>query len=369
MPLGTGSETLNTLPQQGFVTDPAAFFQLTKKRVYNPLSFAAPGPGAARTLQLPQAGIVSKLLVTFVGSVTVANGTGTTTTTNEWPHNVLKAYKLNINGQNELHNLSGIDLAVLRYVRYPAYGDVVDQFPGNVGGGDALTNGEQDVHLTWEVPIAIDDVSLIGSLFLQSAASNVSATFQQAANDDLFTLTGDATVSIDGTFYVEMTTFEVPTTAEGNIVVPDLSRLHGINVVPVPFTNIGENRVALVRSSGQLTRLLVSAENAPNQRLSAKPGTAAASRLDALSLEYGARHRPFSFEPASSLLAINNHHYGGLTPYDRLVLDQVKENPTRDAINMQGLTELAVVVDVNSAVAITNGRIRVVQETLFSAAA
>jgi hypothetical protein len=43
----------------------------------------------------------------------------------------------------------------------------------------------------------------------------------------------------------------------------------------------------------------------------------------------------------------------------------VRENPPRDVILMAGVTELAVVPKVNTAVSISGGSVRIVQETLF----
>ena len=277
MPLGTGQEHLSTIPQQGIVTDPALFMQSTKKRVYNPIGFTAPDPGQSEVFDLPRAGIASKLQVTFVGQVVVTPGTGSVTSSNEWPYNVMRAFSLNVNGHSELWNCSGLDLAALRYVRYPAYSDVVDEFPGQVGGGDVLEAGTHDLHLTWEIPLAMDDVSLIGSLYLQSASSNVQSRISQALNSDLFILAGNGAVALTGRYTTELTTFEVPYDGERNIIVPDLSRLHGFTAQRVPFTATGENRVELIRSSGQLARLFVSAEKADNARLSAHPTTPAAS--------------------------------------------------------------------------------------------
>ncbi|MGH9042675.1 MAG: hypothetical protein ACRDZ3_20865 [Acidimicrobiia bacterium] len=46
-------------------------------------------------------------------------------------------------------------------------------------------------------------------------------------------------------------------------------------------------------------------------------------------------------------------------------MDFVKENPIRDAVFMQGVTELAAFVDLNDAVNPANCVARLVQETLF----
>jgi hypothetical protein len=344
------------------VVDPAAFFQMTKKNVTTPKSTPAPGPGGTAVLQLLQTGIVSKVLVTFVGQLTVA--TAAVTASDQWPYNLLKFFKLSANGANDLWSCDGIDLAALRFLRYPAYAERVDVFPDQVGGGGSIGVGTYDLYLTWEVPVAMDDTSLVGSLYAQSSATALQVSLTQAVNADLFSANpGNATIT--GTFYVSEVFFDVPFNADGALVVPDLSRLHGFNAVDVPITNTGETRIPLIRSQGQLSRLLTSVRSSPTQRLSAKPGTPANRKIDAIRLEYGGNQRPLVFDPAALLLAINNQHYGAPVPYDRLVFDFVRENPPRDVILMAGVTELAVVPKVNTAVSISGGSVRIVQETLF----
>ena len=68
---------------------------------------------------------------------------------------------------------------------------------------------------------------------------------------------------------------------------------------------------------------------------------------------------------AATLLAVNNQHYGATAPYDRLVFDFLRENPQRDVIYMQGVTELNVVPKVDAGVTVSAGEVRVVQETLY----
>lgn len=361
MPVGTGAETLSNVPAQQFVVDPASFFQMTKKNVTTPKTLA-PGAGATGGVQLLQTGVVSKLLITFVGTVTVA--TAAATTSDQWPYNLLKFFKLSANGANDLWSCDGIDLHTLRFCRYPAYVERVDAFPDVVGGGGNVAVGTYTLSLTWEVPIAMDDTSLIGALYAQSSATNLQVTISQAANADLFSA-NPGNVTIAGTWFVTETFFDVPYNADGALVIPDLSRLHGFNSVDVPITNTGETRIPLIRSQGQLSRLFTSVRRSAAARLSALPNAAATAKLEALRLEYGGNQRPLVFDPAALLLSVNNMHYGATAPYDRLVFDFVKENPPRDIILMGGVTELAVVPRVGSGVTVSGGTVRVVQETLF----
>lgn len=362
MPVGVGAETLQNIPVQPYVQDPASFFQMTSKNILTPRAPAAPGAGQSTSVQLLQSGVVSKLQITFVGTVVV--GGGAATTSDQWPYNLLKAFVLSANGQNNLWQCDGIDLAVLRYIRYPSFVERTDVFPDVVGGGGSVANGTYTLYLTWEVPIAMDDVSLVGSLYAQSSATNLTVTLTQANNSDLFS-TIPGTIAVAGTFYVQETLFQIPVDAQGKIIIPDLSRLHGFNAVDFPFTNVGEVRVPLIRSAGQLGRLLISARGSATNRLSAAANAASSKKLEALRIEYGGNQRPFVWDPATQLLALNNQWYGATAPYDRLVVDLLKENPPRDIILMQGVTELAAVPRVGSGVTPSGATVRLVQETLF----
>ena len=57
--------------------------------------------------------------------------------------------------------------------------------------------------------------------------------------------------------------------------------------------------------------------------------------------------------------------YGAPLPYDRLAVDNLKENPARDLFLLQGVTELVAVPRVGAGVTVAGGSVRLVQETLF----
>ncbi len=364
--VGTGAETMGNLPAQPYVTDPGLFFQLTSRN-FTQFANVNTGAGAFAVKQLPQSGLLGKLTITWVGSVVVANDAGNEPVPGiRWPYGVLDYLKLNVNGQNELWNCTGEDLHGLRNLRYPAYEETVDNFPGAVGGGTALTNNTtySNVSLTWEVPIAMDDLSLVGSLFAQSSSTNISATVAQAATAALFSA-NPTNATVSGTFYLEVEFFEVPFDAKGQLILPDLSRLHGFNAIDVPFTAVGDNKAFLIKSQGVLTRLLTRVRSATNNQLILNPDAASTKVINKWQFVYGANQAPYVFNPGSRLLSLNNQWYGEELPYGIACLDLVKENPTRDTIQMQGITEPAVIITVGSGVTVTAGNIHMVQETLF----
>lgn len=366
MAVGTGAIQSQTTPAEPFIVAPEEFAAMTRKNEHWVETKDAPSGsifGMNWLRQLPQVGIISRTRTFFRGTMVVASGG--TTASNQWPYNLLKKFNLSANGQNNLWSCDGIDLHVHRSARFPAYRENVDVFPGAVGGG-AIVAGTYDVFLSWETPIAADDTSLVGALYAQSGATNLSLERQVAALADLFSANADK-VTLSGEFVTDVTRFSVPrSAAEGHpLVIPDLTRLHAFNAVDLQFSATGDVRLPLIRSAGQLHRLYVAVEKSATARLSALPDTAAASRIDALRVEYGAGERPYDYNPAATLLGRNNDHYGDILPYDRLCLDMVRENAPRDVILLQGVTELNVIPTINSAASITAGKARLVQETLF----
>jgi hypothetical protein len=370
MPVGTGAETFNALPTVPYIVDPATFFAMTEKQTYTAEVVTAPGSGSFVPWQIPQVGIVSKLLLVFQGTLTVtAAGGGQTQPVpgGNWPYGLLEQFILSANGQNNLWLANGLDLVALREARNPALTDHVDLFPGNVGGGgSALAAGSYTLYVSWEVPISMDDTWLIASLYAQSSSTNLAITLTQETPANLIAPGGTPALwTVSGNFSIVETFFEIPVDANGRLVLPDITKLHTFVGQDWPFSNTGEVAAKLIRSAGQMERLFLSARTAPGVRLSALPSTASASKIDAIRLQYGGTKSPLDYVPAAALLSINNQQYGAPLPYDRLCMDFIRENPSRDVVLYQGVTELEAVLTVDPAVTPTaTSFIRTVQESL-----
>lgn len=378
MPTGVGATTLVNDPRaQGvqFAPDPAAFFELTEKNEYTPLQESIPGSGSTITKQLPQAGVLSAIKVLFVGTITVTTGAGSVTTTSRWPYGFIDKATLAANAQNDLISVNGEDLHVLRAIRNPAFvpNDDVDLVPGGVGAGQTIPDGASEIVLGWEIPVAIDDVSLIGSLYAQSPSMNLQLSLRQAVTADLIVAAGGATIdSLTGTFYVMVTSFDIPITTgeQPRLITPDLSRLHGVQSHAVPYSNTGEVRAPLIRVNGQLDRLLVSVSDEAPAGVTTDVflgATADLDEIDSIRIEYGAAERPLDYNPAHFLAWKNLDHYADALPYEYLAFDFLAENAPRDVILMTGVTDLVCVPSINSGVVVGSGAaVRLVQETLFA---
>lgn len=369
MPYGTGSNTLQTIPVGSYVSDGPTFWEQTERNQER-IEVQPITPGRPWVMPLPQVGVVQKIRTFITGTITVA-ATKTATPSNLWPYGLLEDVKLSCNGQNDLHSLSGIDLHVMRCLRYPAYSEAVDVFPGGAlgggpggAGGSTIAAGTYPVHLTYEQPVATDESQLIGALFAQSSAANISIRRQVAALTDLFSA-GAADVTLNLTAHTFVVRYEIPINADGALVVPDLSRLHALNATDKQFSGTGAVDVPMVRSAGQLHRLLVRVHADTDDRLIPSAVAAAAKRIDGLRLQYGGNKRPLDFEPISELQSQSNEWYGSVLPYDTMCIDLVRENPARDVLILQGVTELKVVPIVNAAATVDKGVVHLVQQTLF----
>lgn len=369
MPMGTGATTLQTIPVDPYRISPAEFFGMTVRDQSRIERKTGVDFGGVWDTPMPQVGIIQKIRTIAIGTLTVSANTATPT--NRWPHGVLKRVRLTANGQNDLHNYDGIDAHVMRFCRFPAYEDAVDSFPGDPGGGPggntlaAIAEGSYDIHLTWEHPVAADESTMVGAIFAQSSAANIVLSRERATAVELF---GDdaAEVTLDLDFHTEVIRYEVPVDGEGNLVLPDLTRLHAINTTDWQFGGTGDVEVPMIRSAGQLHRLQLTVNASSTDRLIPSPIAADTQRVDALRLQYGGNKRPLDYNPISTLQAQANNWYGSVPPYDAMVLDLIRENPQRDILLLQGVTELRAIPTVSANVTVSGGTVHLVQQTLFA---
>ena len=369
MPSGTGASVLSTLPDVPYTIDPVAFAQLTEKNVQPLDQFPTPGPGNAATFYLPKSGVVSQLRMVFNGSLTVTAAVAGQTQpipSARWPYGLLGNFKLSAGLGAEIWDASGLDLTALNHALHPFVSELVDQYPGAVGGGGAaLAAGVYPLYLNFDVPIATDQTSLIASIFCQSSSANVAGQVFQAVMSDLIEPGGTAALwTIAGTWTPVETVWAIPLSKSG-LILPDISHVHigaGINQA---FTGTGRQPAMIQRTAGVLQRLFLRAENTRTSFLSALPSTPSDALIDEIRINYGLTQTPLVFNPASTLASLNNRWYGSPLPYDTYCYDTVRENAVRDAILLAGVTELQAQVYVDPAVVVETGAYtRVFEEIL-----
>ena len=381
MPSGVGAVTaINDPSAQAlpFVTDPVSFFELTEKIVRTAFTEDSQGvDGGQINRQLPQVGILAKMRILFEGVLTTTLGGGTVTGAARYPHGFIDRLEISVNVGGKAIAVNGCDLAALRSINHPGViaEDDMTNFPGVLGPGAVIPNGASAFVLAWDVPIAIDPTTLIGAIYAQSPSMSLQLRLDQADFDgELAVEGGAATVdSLTGTWHFQTTSFEIPFTPGENpaLVVPDVSRLHSIQGLQNNFSALGAVRSELVRGNGQLDRLLV-------QHASGNPATDTTAdawyradpdldEINSMRLEYGNAQRPLDYDPAGFMLAENIEHYDDRLPYGFLAFDMLAENPPRDIIQMQGVTDLVVIseLDTGAAAPAAGSHVRLVQEMLI----
>lgn len=361
----------HNLPEPGtFVENSDAFFASTERNDYPLRQVAFPGLGAAGVdVALPQVGVLAGIRVTFKGSL-VVSGAGTVTALYRWPWNgPVSRMALNVNGQTGILAASGTDYRVRRnrVYRHPreevSSAPATDTASGNPNPG-VIANGTYPITLVYDVPITHDDYNLIGALYAQSDANQFFLRIDPAATSEVLTAAGGSTATLTGNYFVELTFFDIPSgdSSQGRqVLLPNMSWLHGFLGFDQPYSANGDVEVALIRTSGQLLATYVYLDNG---------GAAQIDPLawDAVRVEYGANRRSREFRPVEQLIEKNVHDYNGRLKPGYVIFDNEVDNPVRDLVYPRGVTGLKIVATVPSTTTINaNARAHAVEETMYPA--
>jgi hypothetical protein len=368
--------------------DPANFFRLTRRLniPFKTGSFA--GLGQTDTTQLLQTGIVSGVTVKTTGTLTVTPGTGTVATTSKWPYGVAKNVRFSANGQSNLINCSGIHLKVREIMQR---GDLNDRgVSQNIGGAypgtartqgtlslsseswgvgqnvTAVAGGSYPVELEWYLPIAFDDLNLLGAIFAQTSATDLVIAIDWASQSDLFTLTGNATVSLSMSTTYEATLYTIPQGPNGSVIVPDLSAFHSIiqTRYGTPTNGLNEIRLSGQGVGKQLLRLWWSTYN------NGTPLALNATNYGQVGWRYGGNDTPEIY-PDGKLMAyraekLYNTDLGSFAGVG--AFDFCSENAFRDSVDEGTATELRLMLEIPNAVTLTTPYVEYVAETVSAGA-
>lgn len=381
------------------VVDPQAFYAATRRMRFPMRSLTAiAGLGSTDSTQLRQTGIVSALEIRVTGTLVFGGTIGTTTMSYEWPLNIIRQLRLSANGQSNLISTRGLMVRAYEFVTNPKLDDsgLGASFAGTAvtsgslklpcddwgtSAGNALnpgTNvpaiGTYTVDLTFFVPVAADPVSLIGAVYAQTSATNLTADLdwntQGAApggtsNSGIISAMGAAaTLVVALSYSITGRVFSIPNVG-GKYVVPDLSQFHqmaetrfggqaqGVNEPLLPGTGVGRRLLRLFFQEYSGTPPI--------------PLAITATNYSTVAWAYGGSDTPESYSNGTNLRAENIRVAGvdlggnwGLGLWDFAnqfaLRDTVDEGTTSDLRIQLGL--------VNSP---TSGFAQVLQETLFAA--
>lgn len=378
MPLGTGAVNLRNLPVTKYAINPGLFNQLTSRVVFDPVNFPLPTFGNYNQIQLLQVGVVGSINVIVSGSITVP-AASTFVPGHRWPWDLISV-QLSGNGQNNFINCQGIDLRLRELASNRAKVDGVSSWPLTAALG---APGTYNFKLFYKIPIAMDDTTLVGALYAQSEATNLTLKISTGNLADLGSFTGTAP-TLAATVFIEEEIFEVPYDPNhpDTLVIPDLTVLHGLVANDNAISSQSILDTALFRINGQMERLFFYSVD----KSGARPQVVPTATYVQSAIIYGSNQQPYTFNPMDFLPGRNNRDYrvpigsvlNGLNsalwtpPYSGVpvpdglyCLDFIADNAVRDQVLLEGITNLRLRTQYSAAP--TGGSyVHFVQETLFA---
>jgi hypothetical protein len=366
------------------------FFELTRRLTVQQKQFSYAGLGLSDTVSMLQAGIISGVTINASGSLIVTPGTGTVASTARWPYDIAKAVRFAANGQSNLINCGGWDLRAREMM---ARGDLTDRgivqgiggaSPGtqvnqgtlslsaeNWGVGSnvsAIGAGTYGVDLEWYVPVAFDELHLMGAIFAQTSSTDLTLAIDWANVSDLFALTGNATVSLSLTVVISATVYDIPVMPGGkDVIIPDLSSFHSLIKTRYNTVSNGDNEIRL---SGQgVGRQLL--RTYFRTFSGGVPLPLNATNYGSIGWRFGGNDTPELWGSGKQLAYRQEKQFNSdLARYAGYgVLDFCNENAFRDSIDEGTATELRILANIPAAVVLTTPYLDYVQETLSAGAA
>jgi hypothetical protein len=369
--------------------NPDLFYAATRRLRYpmRQLTTIA-GLGSSDSTTLRQTGIVAGLEIRVTGNV-VWGGTITgSSTTYEWPFNLIRAVRVSANGQSNLVNMRGISVRGLEFMANAKIDDqgitkTFNAVASSIGtlalpcddwgtsGVNAMSVnstvaavGTYTIDLTYFIPVAADYVSLIGSVYAQSSATNLSCDIDWNTQAALVTVGGSATFTPNIQYSVTGLVYSIPNVG-GQYVVPDLSNFHqlaeyrapglgqGLNEPILPGTGVGRR---LMRLQGQVYSGATPA-----------PLAMTAANFSTVGWAYGGSDVPESYPVGQSLRALNVRQSGcdiGAL-WGVFYWDFASQFAMRDVVDESATSDLRMQIGLVNAP--TNGFAQILQETLFAA--
>lgn len=377
---------LQGIPAPNVVVNPQLFYAATKReRFLQKGRTAISGLGAVEPLELRQAGIIAGLEVRVSGTLAVATA-DVTSMSREWPHNFVKRFKLSANGQSNLIDARGLTIRTHEFI---VNDKITDQGRSKYVGATAVTEGTlalasddwgtgatyvlgpghtpggtdtYTIDLTYFIPVAADQVSLIGSLFAQTTSTNLALEIEWNSEANLLTK-GSAVTTWTMYYEVAAVAYSIPT-VNGQAIVPDVTTFHQLSEFRQGGLTAGENEIKLpgTGTGRKLMRVI------GNIYSSSTPLAVNATNYAGFAWKYGGNVTPEVWNNGSVLRALNERQTGcliGGSMWGLWLLDFASEHALRDLIDEGMTADLRVVPNLASAP--TSGYAQVAQETLFLA--
>ncbi len=383
----------------GSALNPKAFFAGTRRQhVLQKTMGSWAGFGNTDVVDTLRSGILSGYYVKLAGSLVLTPGTGTIATTALWPYYTLKNGVFQANGQSNLISADGWFLRLREYLQTQNSDRGIPQAVGGASPGtsrvqgtlslseeswgvgsnvSALAAGTYDVELSFYVPVAYEDKMLTGAVFCQTMSTTLELDLNWANLSDLFTLTGDATVSFDPSVSVEAVMFTIPSDGKGGFYLPNLSAFHSYvqNRAPNAISN-GVNEIFLAGQGvgRQLMRIMWRTMNGPAPAyvpiLPAAGGPGAYNVTDPY-WKYGTNTQPETWLDGKDLAYDNERDYdvdiAALQGF--LAIDFDKTWAFRDSVDMGSATEIRFGFSLASGLSLSSPYTSYAQDVILAGAA
>jgi hypothetical protein len=364
---------------------PAEFFARTRRKLGTEFSRTFAGLGQQDVVEIKKTDILSELTVRFVGTLTITPGSGSVATTRRWPYDLLRQVRFTANGQSNLINVSGAKLKVREFM---AHGDLTDRGVsqsvagstvvqgtlsqsseswGVGSGATAISAGSYDVDLEWVLPIAEDQVDLMGAIFCATSSTDLSLVLDWGSASELFVLAGNGAAALTGKAMVIAKRFSIPI-SDGNIVVPDLSQFHSLIQTRHTDLSLGANELRMVgQGAGKtLLRMFTQIWNGSG---AGAPLAVNATNYGRLAWRYSGNETPDELEDGIVLRALNERYYN--TDIGKVhgffAHEFAAENAFRDTVDLGTTAEFRQVIELGSSLTLTNAAAEIVTESIFVA--
>jgi hypothetical protein len=384
-------QTLQGIQVPASAVNAEAFFAATRRQnlLFKTLGSNA-GFGGTDQIPVLQTGIISHIRLRIFGSLVVALAGGTCATTYRWPYYLCRAVRFTANGQSNLINVDGWALKLIELAnRLPGSDRGVANYIGGaspgtsqtqgtlalsseswgVGSGvTAIASGTYDVELILDIPVAYDDISLLGAIFAQTQSTDLELAIDYGNLSDLFTLTGSATATFTPSVVCEGTVYTIPS-VNGGIVIPNLSAFHSLVSAKAPNSiSVGNNEITLAGQGvgRKLMRLAFRTFNGtPPVPLSMN-----ATNYSQPYWRFGGNTTPETFVDGRMLRAFNEELYntdiGALAGYG--VFDFSSLWAQRDSVDEGSATQLRFGFTIPNGVSLTSPFTEVIQQTIVAGA-
>jgi hypothetical protein len=369
--------------------NPELFFAATRRLRYPMRQLTTiTGLGSSDSTTLRQTGIVSGLEVRVAGTITWGGTIAGSSMSYEWPFNLVKAFRLSANGQSNLVNMRGLSVRGLEFLANAKIDDtgISKTFNGtaSVIGTLALpcddwgtsgvntlapnstvaATGTFTVDLTYFIPVCADYITLIGSVYAQSSATNLTLDIDWNTQAALLTVGGAATFAQALQYSVTGLVYSIPNVG-GAYLVPDLSQFHQLAEFRAPGLGQGLNE-PILPGTGTGRRLMRLAFQVYSGATPA-PLAMNAANFTTVGWAYGGSDVPESYPVGQSLRALNVRQAGadigalwGLAYWDF-----ASQFALRDVVDESATSDLRVQIGLVAAP--TSGFAQILQETIFAA--